>query len=207
MVKTEEWIKEGWEMVKENLFSFIGLTLLYLVILALLSLTYIGTLIVGGPLLCGYFLIIRHLDKTGEFDLKKLWEGFNFFLPGMLAWIVIGVFTSVGAMLCLIPGIVVSAVYIFTYLFIIDKGLSFWDAMEASRRLVFPEIIRFSIFTVALVAINLLGALACLIGMVVTLPITICAIYAAYKDLVLKGEATQEELDTESINGGLLHPQ
>src|ERR1035438_2504042 len=46
-------------------------------------------------------------------------------VPTLVASIVIGLFVFAGTLLCVIPGLVVAAMYKFTYLFIVDKRMDF----------------------------------------------------------------------------------
>jgi len=97
---------------------------------------------------------------------------------------VISVFTFLASLLCLIPGLVVWAMYQFTYLFIVDKQMDFWPAMQASHELVKRDYFGFTIFLLALLLINLGGVLLCVVGLLVTLPLMQAAITVAYRDLV-----------------------
>jgi uncharacterized membrane protein len=74
--------------------------------------------------------------------------------------------------------------YSFTYLFIVDKRMDFWPAMQASHAIVKQDYVGFTLFFVVGGLINILGMLACLIGVLVTMPILFAAQVAAYKDIV-----------------------
>jgi uncharacterized membrane protein len=89
-----------------------------------------------------------------------------------------------GTLLCVIPGLVVAAMYKFTYLFILDKRMDFWPAMEASHAIVKQDYFGFTMFLLALVGINILGALCCIVGVFVSIPVSIAAITFAYKEIV-----------------------
>ena len=62
--------------------------------------------------------------------------------------------------------------------------MDFWPAMQASHAVVKQDYMGFLLFLLALIGINILGALACLVGLLVTVPIHYLAVTAAYKDLV-----------------------
>ena len=85
-------------------------------------------------------------------------------------------FTFAGTLLCIIPGLVVAAMYKFTYLFIMDKRMDFWPAMQASHAIVKQDYFGFTMFLLALALINILGALCCIVGVFVSIPVTIAAI-------------------------------
>jgi uncharacterized membrane protein len=74
--------------------------------------------------------------------------------------------------------------YLFTYLFIVDKKLDFWPAMQASHELVKKDYFGFTLFLVTLILINIGGLLVCFVGLLITVPLSCAAITAAYRDLV-----------------------
>src|SRR5690349_5991285 len=83
--------------------------------------------------------------------------------------------------LCLIPGLVVGAMYKFTYLFIADKRMDFWPAMQASHAVVRNDYFGFTMFLLLMVLVNILGALCCIVGLVISIPVTFAAITVAYQ--------------------------
>jgi uncharacterized membrane protein len=74
--------------------------------------------------------------------------------------------------------------YKFTYLFIFDKKMDFWPAMEASHAVVKNDYFGFTMFLLAMGLVNLLGLLCCVVGLVVTIPMSVAAITIAYQECV-----------------------
>ncbi|MBI5802206.1 MAG: DUF4339 domain-containing protein [Verrucomicrobia bacterium] len=111
--------------------------------------------------------------------------------PGAVTAIVLGVFSianlkagkfpelSVGAigLLALIAAITflvvvyVSLLWTFSLLLVMDKGYDFWPAMQLSRRMVSRRWWMTLLFVVVGGLVSMLGALACLVGLVVTVPL------------------------------------
>jgi hypothetical protein len=174
--QTGKWIGDGWAIVKADLGNSLLITLLFMVLS--------GIPFIGGALLAGYqFYYLRKLSGRGG-EVGDLFKGFNFFLPTLLASLVTAIFVFAGTLLCIIPGLVVAAMYKFTYLFIIDKRLDFWPAMQASHAIVKQDYVGFTLFLLACFFVNVLGALCCIVGLFVTIPLTMAAIASAYRDLV-----------------------
>jgi len=165
-------------MVNADMGNYVLLTLVFMVLNGAVP------VILQGPLLVGFhiFCIKKTLNRPAE--LADLFKGFNFFVPALVASLLISVFVLAGAVLCIIPGLVVAAMYKFTYLFIVDKRMEFWPAMQASHAIVKNDYFGFTIFLLAMVGINVLGALCCIVGLLVTMPLTIAAITVAYKEIV-----------------------
>ncbi|MCX7766152.1 MAG: hypothetical protein N2246_05540 [Candidatus Sumerlaeia bacterium] len=171
-------------MCKSDLWNFIVLTLIFVLIELAASFTYIGTLIVSGPLICGYYYIILKKMRGGQVNIGDLAKGFNFFVPALLAYLLIAIFTAIGLVFCIVPGLVIGARYQFTFPLIVDKKLGFWEAMEESRKIIWPHIFQFTLFIIVIGLIGILGVLLCCVGTLITTPICLCSLACAYRDMV-----------------------
>ncbi len=178
MVRPGSWIKKGWKLVEADLGNYLLLALVYIVLNAMVP------MVLKGPLAAGFhiFCLKGLLGRQPEFP--DLFKGFNFFVPALVASLLIGLFTLCGTMLCIIPGLVVAAMYMFTYLFIVDKRLDFWQAMQASHSVVRSDYFGFTMFFLLIILVNLLGLLCCVVGLLVSLPVSVAAITVAYQQLV-----------------------
>jgi hypothetical protein len=176
--QTGRWIGAGWELVKSDLLPFVLMSLVFLVINGCVP------LILQGPMMAGFHVACIRKMMTGRTEVGDVFKAFNRFAAALLAFLVIAVFTALGILLCIIPGLVVAAMYQFTYLFIVDKKMDFWPAMQASHELVKKDYLGYTLFLVALGLINIAGALLCFVGLLVTLPLSYAALTAAYRDLV-----------------------
>jgi len=174
--QSTRWISEGWALVQQDLGNYILMALVF----SLLS----GVPLIQGALIAGFhvFTIKKLMGRRTEFG--DLFKGFNFFVPTLVASLLIGIFTFAGTLLCIIPGLVVAAVYKFTYLFILDKKMDFWPAMQASHEVVKNDYFGFTMFLLLAFLVNLLGVLCCIVGLFVTIPVTFAAITVAYKEIV-----------------------
>jgi len=178
------WISKAWELTFSEPGVFILLALIYIAINAVASATIVGVVIVAGPLSVGLFYIAFKKIKGVPFQIGDISKGFSFFVAAVISSILISLFVSIGTSLCIIPGIIVSALYMFTPAFILDKNLDFWNAMEASRKVAQKHVFELSIFIIVLSIINLIGIIVCFVGVLVTFPITILATAIAYDELV-----------------------
>jgi uncharacterized membrane protein len=176
-VQTGKWIGTGWTMVTGQVWTFMLITLV------MVALSGFVPIIVQGPMLVGIHIVSWRVLLGGRADIGDLFKGFNYFVPALVACLLISVFTFLGAFACLVGALVVSAMFQFTYLFIVDRGMDFWPAMQASHALVKQDYLGFVLFLLALIGIQILGALACVVGLLVTIPIQYVAITAAYRDL------------------------
>jgi hypothetical protein len=104
--------------------------------------------------------------------------------------IFIGFSASAGLLLTLI----VSSWYLFIYLIVIDQDVDFWESMEESRMVAFAQ--PFSALALLLVVglINLAGVLAFLVGLLFSLPYSLCVIMAAYRQVFPATQSTDTQL-------------
>jgi len=177
------WISQGWEVVKQDLGNFILITLIALALWLAVGFTVIGHFIVGGPLVSGMFIAIRRRMQEGRMELMDLFAGFNLFLDSFLICLLSSLFMLLGLLLCIFPVFFVAALYVFPFLFLIDRRLSFWDAMEASRAAVSSDILGYVIFVILIALLNLVGLMLAGVGLLVTIPISMAAVAVAYRDV------------------------
>ena len=182
-----DYVKTGWGLFKQYPGGFVGFCLLYLLIQAALhSIPYVGAVAsfaVSTPLLMGNFIVSAKLlhGKTPEF--RDFFAGFQYFLPLLLLSLVAGVFIGIGTLLLIIPGLYLIVAYMFASYLVVDRGLDFWPAMELSRRTVNPRWFGYFAFALLVVLLNLAGAVALGVGLLVTIPLSFCAVTAAYADI------------------------
>ena len=83
-----------------------------------------------------------------------------------------------------IPSYYLSIAWVWADLFILFKGMSFWDAMESSRKVVTKKWFHMLGLIIVLVLIALVGALLCGLGLLVAIPLMSCVVYASFADVV-----------------------
>lgn len=182
-----DYFKTGWELFKQYPGGYIGFFLVNAAILLILhTIPFLGWLLffaVSPALIMGNFIVSAKLLQRQTPGFRDFFAGFHFFLPLVLLFLVTKILIAIGLALLIIPGIYLAVGYLFASCLVIDRRLDFWPAMELSRRTVNP--LWFGIFTfmLLLAVINLLGALLLGLGLLVTVPLTYCALTAAYADL------------------------
>ena len=179
-VKIESYISRGIKIFGKNAIFFIFYTIIYL---ACLSVPVIG-FIISMPLVAGFYLSAHYLESGKTLHFEDMFDGFKHFAGLFLFAIVSAFFIILGLIALIIPGIYLLVGYIFTPFFIVFEKMDFWEAMERSRKLVHKEWLSFFVFLIVLFLFNILGLLALGIGVLLTIPISFCAIYAAFDDIV-----------------------
>jgi uncharacterized membrane protein len=181
-VNMGRWISEGWNLVSQDMGFFALLTLVFLVINIVAGSTVLGVVLIG-PLQVGYFHILVQRLRGQPAGIGDIGRGFELFVPAMLVGILVWAFEIIGFICCIIPGFVIMAWYLFAPLFVLDKKLDFWQAMEASRTLINRHLFEFVIFIVVQILVMLLGILCCLVGLLIAMPVCMAATACAYRDM------------------------
>jgi uncharacterized membrane protein len=173
-------IGTSWGIFKNNVGPLLGGNLVMLIILCVSGMVPFGSLVLAGPLMLGMYKMTRVAIRGEAVEFGYLFSGFQKFLPAFLASLLITIFSCIGMIFCIIPGILISILYLPTYLFILDDNLEFWDAMEASRRMVMNNFGQWIVLGLVLFLLNVAGFLACGVGSLVTMPMTYIAIALAF---------------------------
>jgi len=212
-------VSRSWELVKGNFGPIVGISFLVMLgmngVNQLLSLIYrpsfnemiqtqhfsasavalyLGTTIVSMPIstvflggLVRYYLkVIRGQEAT----VGDAFSGFSDGFPQLaLLGLVQGVLVALGIGLCVIPGIYLAIAWYFSMYLIVDQNMSFWSAMELSRKVVSKH--WFMVFGVLLVMglLAVSGIIACCIGIVVSTPVAMLALAICYETIFRRQNA------------------
>ncbi|MDO9542910.1 MAG: hypothetical protein Q7J98_11395 [Kiritimatiellia bacterium] len=190
MVKFGEWIQAGFSLYRDN---FVVLVLSAL-IATILSAVTLG--ILTGPMFAGLIIItLGCLDKKEpKSEIGDIFKGFEYFLDAFLFVIIWGAISiAVTLLLNLIPcagqilsvfvSVIISTFVMFGLFLIVDRKMNFWPASMASINLVKTNFFPFAGLMIVAGVLGHIGVLACGIGIIITVPITVCIIAAAYRDL------------------------
>jgi uncharacterized membrane protein len=181
------YLKTGWGLFLNYPWGFIGFCLAYVAIEMVLAfiplIGRVASFVTGPALLMGSFLVSAKLLQGHAPQFSDFFLGFRFFFPLLLTALVGALLTTIGFLLLIIPGIYLLVCYIFAYSLVVDRRLDFWAAMELSRSTVNPIWFGMFGFLLLLMLINLAGIVALGIGLLVTIPVTMCTLTAAYADI------------------------
>lgn len=201
-VKISQYFSRGWEIFKDYAWGFILFTLLYFAIVGLLSFflpsplgarpgdgeAFSGGNIVANilsPILgVGYYCVALQIARCRPKSFSDFFGGFNKFVPVFLTALVSGLLIGLGLVLLVLPGIYLAVSYMFAQLFVVDKSLGFWSAMETSRRLITKKWFSFLGLGLLMFLLILAGLLFFGVGVLVTFPLGSCVLTAAYEDIV-----------------------
>jgi membrane-anchored glycerophosphoryl diester phosphodiesterase (GDPDase) len=198
----QEAISFGFGLAKKNLFFFVVLFLIIILITAVMTSLRVSTahvlssafllsiiqavidLVVGIGLI---HITLKFIDnkKPQYKDLFYYKPIVNYFLASILqGLIVVG-----GLILLIIPGIFFAIRLQYTSYLVVDKNLGPVEAVKGSWRTTRGNVWNLFFFGILLCLINILGALCLLIGLFVTVPLSMLATAFVYRKLLLQSKA------------------
>jgi hypothetical protein len=151
---------------------------------ALIILGFLINTLLQFVLMAGMYHLILRVKRGQPSTVTDLFHGFQHqTLQLILLSVVSTLFISIGLGLCLLPGIYLIVSYWFAPILIIDRNLSFWDAMETSRKMANRCWFPLFGFLLVLILITLGGLLACCVGILFAGPLTLAATVYLYEEL------------------------
>jgi len=189
------------ELLKKNLIIFTAysatILLLAIVLSPLKAAGSIIFLLTIGPFLAGFYLTIRKIDFGQLAKLSDFYQGFLNPAQPMFAYALVNLIVIMGSFLFLIPGIYFAVAFSFVLPFVVFKKMNVLTALETSRQLITKQWFEVFIFVLILGFLNVIGLLLWGLGLLISLPFSIIAIYFAYKDIIGFEIYNSEEKDSE----------
>ena len=189
-VKFGYWIEAGFNLYKEN-FGTLVLASIFVVV--------IGTVTAGllaGPMLAGLVMVtLRLLDRRDPPpEAGNVFKGFDYFLQSFLFVVIwglalligsaiLGVIPVVGQLASLAFAYAAQAFLMFGMFLIVDREMDWVAASKLSINTVKSNFWPFFGFSAVAGIIGSIGAIACGIGVVLTIPIQGCMLAVAYRDV------------------------
>ncbi len=136
----------------------------------------------------GTIAIALKIVRGKEFGFSDFRVSFEVFWKYIVTSILLGLLVGAGMILLIIPGIYFAIRYgLATYL-VVDKHLGPLEAMKRSALITGGNKWKLFEFLLIVIGVNILGALALLVGLVVSIPTTFIAGVWVYNELLKKSE-------------------
>lgn len=199
----------GWETFKRRPWFFAGATLVLVLALIVsgmvtsaVNLVVTGSAekssVVGGlaDLALGALInmgavafFLQANDDPDGVSLSALWHP-QPFLSFLAASILVALAVGVGMLLLIVPGIILGMMFLFTTFIVIDRERGPIEAMKDSNAITRGYKWQLLGFAILLALINLAGAIALGVGLLVSVPVTLLAFAHAYRVLSRRAGVT-----------------
>jgi uncharacterized membrane protein len=195
-------LRFGWETFKKRPWFFVGSTVVILLVSGAINTlaATVDTALGGTPenpsLVSGVISLglgtllsmgatafyLAAQDNPETVDLSRLWHPQPFW-KYLGASILFALTIALGFVLLIVPGVIFALMFMFTTFIVIDRGLGPIEAMKESNRITYGHKWTLLGFTLMLLLINLLGVIALVVGLLVSIPVSSLAVAHAYRVL------------------------
>jgi len=200
----QESVAFGWQITKRNLALLVGIILLVMmaqaipawfsrqtvnipVLPVLFDLAAVAVQILVG---IGLLKILLNFHDAKPVEIADLFKHLPLFWRYLFGSILYALIVFGGTLLFVVPGVIWALKYEFYGYLIVDKGLGPVEALKESGRL--TQGVKWQLFGLGLVlmAIQLIGFICFVVGLLVTIPIGMLAVTRVYR--VLAGHIQTE---------------
>ncbi|MBI5003769.1 DUF975 family protein [Candidatus Kaiserbacteria bacterium] len=190
-------LRFGWETFKKRPWFLVGATLLVFVLSWIISaiqnaqsgvavlgfVIFLVALAMSTLIDMGFTALYLHAhDDISTVSLSDLWHPKSFW-QYLVATILVSFLVIAGLILLIVPGLILVTLFAFVKLLVIDRNLGPIEAMKESVQITRGHRLDLFLLILSLIAINILGAIALLIGLLLTVPVSVLALVHAYRTL------------------------
>jgi hypothetical protein len=190
-------VKESWQTLKKNINLFVMMIGVY-VIYYIAQYTSAAILRYNSlsSLVSFVFSVISLILELGSINLiLKVIDGKNPQVKDMykypnrvmkviktfIASFLFGLMIVGGLILLVIPGIYLAIRFMFFSYYIVDKDAGIMDSLKMSWKLTNKAVINLFLFDLLIIFLNMLGAIAFGIGLLITVPISLISVTILYR--------------------------
>lgn len=191
----DDAFKKAWETFRATFGMLVLCTLIYVGVPTLVNmiagklfgnffwlfLVYLAQLFLQAWLSVGFVRICLLALDGKPFSVDMMFSGLDKVLPFLLAWYLYLLGFAIGFLLLVVPGLIFGTIYGFFPFLMVEKNLKPIDAFNESARLTKGSRLQLFGFYLLILCFNALGALALLIGLLFTVPISMLAMAFVYR--------------------------
>lgn len=174
-------LSSSFEIFKKNPLTYV----IAWILLTIVNACTFGILF--GPLLVGYFRMVKIDADGGKASIGDLFKGFDSLAPGLVAGLLSLVIIGVGSMLCVLPGLVAAPLLPLSLYLVAEGEQDGVNALKRAWHAMSPHIIESVVYMLILGIIAFAGMLLCCIGLFVTIPIGFIGQYWLARQLTNDG--------------------
>ncbi len=208
-------VREGWEAFKARPGIIIGMMALFIVIIAIgqsiITQAFVSDVVTMNVVSqifglfttvfsAGIYLTTLKMVRRESVNFGLITSGFGRTVPLIVAYILLIIACLIGVILLVIPGIII-ALGLSQWLFVVmdRQELGGVEALKASWEMMKGYKLKYFGFMLLLLLINILGMLALIVGLVVTVPLSMLAMASFYNRVLIINAAKPEIPATSNV--------
>jgi hypothetical protein len=146
-------------------------------------LQYAILMAVVTPLMAGLFMLGVKRSVDAPLSATSIFSYYGQIVPLLITVIISTVLMMIGFVLLILPGIYLMIAYYLAIPLVAEKGLSPWQALEASRKAISKRWFAVLGLVIVIALINMVGALPLGIGLIWTVPMSVIAMGILYRNV------------------------
>ncbi|MEU0497734.1 hypothetical protein [Mycobacterium sp. NPDC006124] len=143
---------------------------------------YLVLFVLGGAIASAYWGGLLDIANGEKVEIGSFFKPRNVGSV-LIASLIVGIASSIGSFLCIIPGLLVSIFTLFTTVSIVERGLSPVDGIKASVGIAKNNFVQVLLTWLIALVMIVVGALVCFIGLLVAAPVAYLFMVHAYRRL------------------------
>lgn len=143
----------------------------------------LASIIIGLLVNAGMMKLAIHHVRSGQVDIAQLFNITDVIVPIIVAGLLMYLAIGLGFVLLIVPGIIAGLGLSMAIPLVVDQKVGGIDALKRSWATCQPHLGSLFLLFLVLALLNLAGACACFIGLLITSPITQVAIALTYRNL------------------------
>ncbi len=136
--------------------------------------SFIGSILSAITSMGMLFVFIK-AARGENIELSDVFSKYNRFFPYFFSSIITSVIVLFGLILLVVPGMIWAIKYVFVPYLILDTDKGVFGSLEASGKMTQGYKLRLFFNSLGFVGVNILGMLALLVGIIITVPVTTIA--------------------------------
>lgn len=151
----------------------------------LLLVTSLISMIINSLLGAGLFRMATKQVRGQAIAIGDLFDFGDVAVQAIIAGILVSIMLYIGTILCIIPGLVLGGLLMFTFPLIVDKKMTAMEAISASMSALKGQWLMATIFAIVVGIIYVIGVFLCLVGILATAPIALLSIAVLYRNFFI----------------------
>lgn len=147
-------------------------------------------LVISAWLTGGLMELFLKAARSQPYTVSDVFGGGRWFAPMLVTLFLVQLGTSVGFLLCVIPGIVLALGWVFATVLVVDRERSAVDAIKESWALTRGHKMDIFVFWILGFFVGLLGLLACCVGIFPAMAVVLLAQIHIYEHLSAASDAS-----------------
>ena len=192
----QEAFSFGWKTTLKNFWFILGVVVVMLAVnigfsilqngmgeSGLVFLMFIASIVISFIMQVGLIAIFLKLAKGEKAEFKELFTTTKPVLSFAGASIITAAAVMVGFVFFIIPGIILSIMFMFSTYLIVEKGMGPIEALKKSVEMTKGSRLKLFGFLILTVLLNFVGVIALFIGLLITIPVIAFATIYIYRAL------------------------